>query len=86
VNFVDLNTMIPGGERIYLLDMRAEDGALDYRYLLPLTRVELFAQNLYMPWAVCSIGAVRNRIPKFHAEIINYVPDNPLWNPLGANV
>jgi hypothetical protein len=86
VTFADLNTVLPGGERIYLLDMRQEDGALDYRYLLPLTRVELFAQNLYMPWAVCSIGAVRNRIPKFHALIINYIPDNPLWNPLGANV
>lgn len=86
VNFVDANTVIPGGERIYLLDMREEDGALDYRYLLPLTRIELFAQNLYMPWAVCSIGALRNRIPRFHAEIINYIPDNPTWNPLGANV
>jgi hypothetical protein len=85
VTFTDLNTVIPGGERIFLLDMRADDGAVDYRYLLPLTRVELFAQNLYMPWAVCSIGAIRNKIPRFNAEIINFVPDNPIWNPLGSN-
>jgi hypothetical protein len=85
VTFVDLNTSIPGGERIFLLDMRESDSAVDYRYLLPLTRVELFAQNLYMPWAVCSIGAIRNKIPKFNGIIANYVPDNPLWNPLGSN-
>lgn len=86
VTFVDYNGKIPGSESIYLLDMRSEDNALDYRFLLPLTRVELFAQNLYMPWAVASIGAIRNRIPKFHAIIQNFVPDNPLWNPLGSNV
>lgn len=85
VTFVDANINIPGGERVYLLDLRDEDGAVDYRYLLPLTRVELFAANLYMPWAVCSIGAIRNRIPRFNGIIINYIPDNPTWNPLGQN-
>ena len=85
VLFTDLNTQIPGGESIFLLDLRNEDQALDYRYLLPITRVELFAASLYMPWAVCSIGAIRNKIPKFHGLIKNFVPDNPLWNPLGAN-
>lgn len=85
VTFIDYNGHIPGSDSIYLLDMREEDNALDYRYLLPLTRVELFAQNLYMPWAVASIGAIRNRIPKFHGIITNVTPDNPTWNPLGAN-
>ncbi len=86
VTFVDNNSAIPGAESIFLLDLRNEDAALDYRYLLPLTRVELFAQNLYMPWAVAAIGAVRNRIPKFHGIIKGFIPDNPIWNPLGANV
>lgn len=86
VVFVDQNSHIPGSETIFLLDMREEDFALDYRFLLPLTRVELFAQNLYMPWAVAAIGAIRNRIPKFHGIITNYVPDNPVWNPLAPNV
>lgn len=85
VNFVDFNYTIPGSEDIYLLDMRTEDDALDYRYLLPLTRINLFAANLYMPWCVASIGAIRNRIPKFHAVIRSFIPDNPVWNPLGAN-
>lgn len=85
VLFTDLNTILPGGESIFLLDLRAEDAALDKRYVLPLTRVELFAASLYMPWAVCSICALRNKVPKFHAIIRNFVPDNPLWNPLGAN-
>ena len=84
--FVDYNGRIPGSEQIFLLDLRPEDGALDWRYLLPLTRVELFAQNLFMPWAVCSIGALRNRIPKFHGIVTNFVPDAPNWNPYGANV
>ncbi len=85
VTFVDYNGTIPGSETLFLLDMLESDGALDYRYLLPLTRVELFAQNLYMPWAVASIGAIRNRIPKFHAMIRNVTVDNSVWNPLGAN-
>jgi hypothetical protein len=38
-----------------------------------------------MPWCVAAIGAIRNRIPKFHAIIRNVVVDNPVWNPLGAN-
>jgi hypothetical protein len=85
VLFTDLNTIIPGGETIFLLDLRSEDAALDLRYVLPITRVELFAANLYMPWAVCAICALRNKVPKFHGMIRNFVPDNPLWNPLGAN-
>ena len=85
VTFDDLNATIPGGETIFLLDMREEDFALDYRFLLPLTRIELFAQNLFMPWAVASIGAIRNRIPKFHGIIQNFLPDNPTFNPLQPN-
>lgn len=85
VQFVDNNTKLPGGETIFLLDLDEQDMALDFRYLLPLTKVELFAQNLYMPWAVCMIGAVRLKIPKFHGAIINYVPDNPVFNPLQPN-
>lgn len=83
--FVDYNGTIPGSEKIFLLDLHEADGALDWRFLLPLTRVELFAQSLYMPWAVCSIGALRNRIPKFHAVIQNFVPDAATWNSYGAN-
>jgi hypothetical protein len=85
VNFVDLNAKIPGSEDIFLLDMDEDDYAIDFRYLLPLTKIELFAQNLYMPWAVAMIGAIRLRIPKFHGMIVNYVPDQPAWNPLSAN-
>ena len=85
VTFADYNQKIPGSETIFLLDMREEDFALDYRYLLPLTKVELFAQNLYLPWAIAMIGTIRNRIPKFHGLITNILVDNPQWNPLGPN-
>lgn len=89
VTFVDLNgggsTFIPGSTSIFLLDMDPMDLAIDYRMLLPLVRVELFANNLFMPWAVASIGAVRLRVPKFHGLIKNYVPTNPSWNPLVIN-
>lgn len=85
VTFADTNANIPGGETIFLLDMDENDNALDYRYLLPLTRIELFAQNLYMPWAVASIGAVRNRIPKFHAIIKNFTPLSPTFASLSPN-
>lgn len=89
VTFTDLNgggtTFIPGSTSIFLLDMDPMDLAIDYRLLLPLVRVELFANNLFMPWAVASIGAVRLRVPKFHGMIKNYVPTNPSWNPLVIN-
>lgn len=86
VVFADLNTNIPGSEAIFLLDLDESDNAVDFRYLLPLSRISLFASNLYMPWAVAMIGAIRNRIPKFHGLIRNYVPTNPSWNPLSTNV
>lgn len=85
VTFQDLNAHIPGSQTIFLLDLDESDHALDFRYLLPLTKVELFAQNLFMPWAVCMIGAVRLRIPKFHGLITNYIPDQPAWDPLQTN-
>lgn len=85
VVFTDYNTHIPGSDTIFLLDLDENDMALDFRYLLPLTKIELFAQNLYMPWAVAMIGAVRLKIPKFHGAINNFVPDNPVFNPLSAN-
>lgn len=85
VTFTDLNTKIPGSETVFLLDMDDADNAIDYRFLLPLTKVELFAQNLYMPWAVCSIGSLRVRIPRFHGLIKNAVMSNPNFNPLAAN-
>ena len=97
VNFFDLNggvnatvnagntTFIPGSSSIFLFDMDPTDLAIDYRLLLPLVRVELFANNLYMPWAVASIGSLRLRVPKFHGVIKNFVPTNPSWNPLAIN-
>lgn len=96
VQFVDLNGgtvpstglatgKIPGSSDIFLLDMDPVDLAIDFRMLLPLVRVELFASNLFMPWAVASIGAIRLRVPKFHGFIRNYVPTNPVWNPLAVN-
>lgn len=85
VTFTDLNTHIPGSDTIFLLDMDEEDDAIDFRYLLPLTRIDLFAQSLYMPWAVAMIGAIRLKIPKFHGVIKNFVATSPEWNPLAAN-
>lgn len=85
VTFIDNNSIIPGSTSIFLLDMDPIDLAIDFRTLLPLVRVELFASNLFMPWAVAMIGAVRLRIPKFHGIIANYVPTNPTFSPLQPN-
>jgi hypothetical protein len=85
VIFVDLNTKIPGSETIFILDLDEQDDAYDYRYLLPLSKIDLFANNLFMPWAVAAIGAPRVRIPKFHGMIINYSPTKTDFNPLSAN-
>jgi hypothetical protein len=85
VVFTDLNATIPGSDVIFLLDLEESDKAIDFRYLLPLSKIELFAQNLYMPWAVAMIGAIRLRIPKFHGLITNYVPTSPSWSPLAPN-
>lgn len=85
VTFTDMNLHIPGSETIFLLDMDERDMAIDFRYLLPLTKIELFAQNLYMPWAVAAIGAIRLKVAKFHGAITNFVPENADFNPLAAN-
>jgi len=86
VTFVDYNNHIPGSSSIFLLDLDTNDLAIDYRILLPLARIELFAQNLFMPWAVGSISSVRVRIPKFHGMIRNFVPTNPVWSPFATNI
>ena len=85
VTFYDLNTHIPGSESIFLLDLDEGDDALDWRTMLPITKIELFANNIFMPWAVASIGAVRMRVPKFHARIKNYTPVNANWNSQSTN-
>ena len=85
VTFTDLNTYIPGGETIFLLDLDEQDNALDFRFLLPLTKIELFSSSLFMPWAVAEIGSVRVRVAKFHGAVINVVPDSTNFNPLAAN-
>lgn len=84
VTFQDLNTKIPGSSTIFMLDLDDDDNALDWRTLLPLTKVDLFAGNMFLPWAVAMIGAPRVRVPKWHSAIKNYVPSNPDWNPLTA--
>jgi hypothetical protein len=84
ITYIDLNAKIPGSDTIFLLDLDENDMALDYRWLLPLSKIELYAQNLFMPWAVAHIGTPRLRIPKFNGMITNYVPPEPDWNPLGA--
>jgi len=85
VTFVDLNAKIPGSCTVFLLDLDDNHDALDYRWLLPVTKVDLFAQNLYMPWAVTHIGSPRVRIPKWHAVIKNYTAQDPNFSPLSAN-
>lgn len=85
VTFTDKNAHIPGSDTIFLLDLDEGDFALDYRFLLPLSRIDLFAQSLYMPWAIATIGAIRNRIPKFHGVITNFVADSPVWDPLSSS-
>lgn len=81
----DSNATIPGSDTLFLLDLDDEDDALDYRTMLPLSKIELFAQNLYMPWALAHIGALRPRVPKWHAIIRNYPSANPTFQPLSAN-
>lgn len=82
VVFVDLNTNIPGSETIFILDLDEQDDAFDYRYLLPLSKIDLFANNLFMPWAVAAIGAPRVRIAKFHGMITNYPAQKSDFDPL----
>jgi len=37
----------------------AFDDSIDYTYLLPMTRIEIFATNLYMPFAAMSSESVQ---------------------------
>ncbi len=71
VTFIDANHNIPGSQTIFMLDLDPGDEALDYRYLLPLSKIMLFENNLYMPWAVAHIGSPRVAVPKFHYVVEN---------------
>lgn len=86
VTFNDTNAWLPGSDTVFMLDLDPGDAAIDYRMLLPLTKVNLFADNIYMPWAVCGIGSIRLTIPKFHAAIKNYPAANPAWNMFEPNL
>lgn len=86
VTWTDMNTHIPGSTSVFLLDLDESDNAVDYRYLLPLSRISLFSSNLYMPWAIATLGALRVRVPKFNGVINNITPSNPSFNPLSTNL
>ena len=81
-----LHRFIPGSSTIFGTDMHPESKALDWRYLLPLTKVELFSGNYLMPWAVVMIGAIRNLLPKYHGVIKNYIPIGSEWSPFSPNI
>ena len=85
VTFTDLNQHIPGSETIFLIDMDEGDNAVDYRFLLNLSRINLHQNSRFMPWTVATIGAPRVRIPKFNGVITNVVPDSREFNPLASN-
>ena len=85
VVYTDLNQHLPGSDTIFLLDLDDEDDALDYRVMLPLTKIELYAQALFMPWAVAHIGSPRVRIPKWHGMVKNYPSLSTSFNALLAN-
>lgn len=86
ITFNDTNAWLPGSDAVFMLDLDPGDAAIDYRMLLPLTKVNLFADNIYMPWAVCGIGSIRLTIPKFHAVLKNYPAANPAWNMFEPNL
>lgn len=87
VTFTDANHRIPGSQTIFMLDMDQDDMAISYRYLLPLSKIMLFENNLFMPWAVAHIGSPRVDIPKFHYVIENIVLRAGAlgFDPLSAN-
>ena len=85
VTFQDINGYIPGSDTIFLLDLEETHDALDYRYLLPLTKIDLFTQSLTLPFVIAHIGAPRVRIPKYHGMIKNYPSGNTNFNPLQPN-
>ncbi len=74
---------VTGSTNIYLLSMDPADRAIDWRQLLPLTRMNLAITGPVIPFLINLYGYLRVMKPNWHALIKNVIPSTVDWAPLG---
>ena len=80
--FVDLNRMIPGTTKAYVLNMNPGDHAINWRQLLPMMKFPLYPTNAaVIPWAQLMFGYLRITKRRHHAVITNILPNGAKWSP-----
>lgn len=82
--YLDLNKDIPGSVSVPVLDMSAEDDAIDFRQFLPMTKWQLPNGIGFQPvlsWMQFYFGYLRIAKPKYHGYIKNIVPSKAAWRP-----
>ena len=80
--FVDLNRLIPGTTKAYVLNMNPGDHAINWRQLLPMMKFPLYPTNAaVIPWAQLMFGYLRITKRRHHAVITNILPNGAKWKP-----
>lgn len=83
--FVDLNRLIPGTTKAYVLNMNPGDHAINWRQLLPMMKFPLYPTNAaVIPWAQLMFGYLRITKRRHHAVITNVLPNGAKWRPFGV--
>ncbi len=82
--FTDLNRMIPGTTRAFMLNMKKGATAIQFRQLLPMFKFDLYPTNsAVLPWAQLLFGFLRISKLRHHAMFDNILPDSADWRPFG---
>jgi hypothetical protein len=80
--YVDLNAIIPGTTKAYILNMTPSDQAISWRQLLPMLKFPLYPTvAATIPWAQLLFGYLRITKRRHHAIINNVLPNGAVWRP-----
>lgn len=79
--FRDLNAVIPGTSEVFMLTSAAQQRAMSWIQMLPLTQYPLAQTDLSIRWAVLMLGALRVPEARKHGLIKNVLPSNATWKP-----
>lgn len=75
---------VTGTTTMHLISGEAADMAIDWRQLLPMTKLDLAITGPVIPFLLNLYGYLRVPKPNWHAAIINVLPSNvDGWAPLG---
>ncbi len=80
--FVDLNRLIPGTTKAYILNLAGGGQAISWRQYLPMLKFPLYPTvSATVPWAQMLFGYLRLTKRRHHVVIKNILPNGATWRP-----